>query len=309
MPWRHLVLALAVVLVWGSNFVVIRLGLEHLPPLTLATLRYVFALLPAVFFLPRPQVPWRTLMLYGFAAGGQFALLFIAMGGGGTLVADARASGDADAAGWISPGLASLAIQTQVFFTVGLAIWLRGERLRRPQVLGLMLAVAGLAGITLHGEGGAQPLGLALVLLAAASWACGNLVVMHAPRVDMLAFVVWASLFSIPPLAALALWVEGPAAIAHGLRTATFSSWAAVLWQAVGNTLFGYAAWGWLLARHPAASVSPLALGVPIVGLTTSALWLGEPMPAWKLIGAALVLTGLAVPVLAQRAAAARSGR
>ena len=106
LPWRHLLIALAVVVVWGSNFVVIRLALEHLPPLTLATLRYVFALLPAVFFLPRPAVPWRVLALYGVAIGGQFGLLFIAMGGGGTLAADASPEGGLPTAGWISPGLA-----------------------------------------------------------------------------------------------------------------------------------------------------------------------------------------------------------
>lgn len=302
LPWRHLLLALAVVTVWGSNFVVIRLGLEHLPPLALATLRYVFALLPAVFFLPRPAVPWRTLALYGLAIGcGQFGLLFIAMGGGGTLAADASAGSALHAGGWISPGLASLVIQTQVFFTVGVAMWSRGERLQRPQAVGLVLAVSGLLTIALHGDGGASPLGLALVLLAAASWACGNLVVMRAPRVDMLAFVVWASLFSVPPLAALSLLIEGPVAIGRGLAEATWVTWAAVLWQSVGNTLFGYAAWGWLLARHPAASVSPLALGVPVVGMASSAFWLGEPMPAWKVLGAALVLAGLAVPILAQQ--------
>lgn len=308
MPWRHLLLALAVITVWGSNFVVIRVALEHLPPLTLATLRYVFALLPAVFFLPRPAVPWSTLALYGLAVGvGQFGLLFIAMGGGSTLGAGAAASGAPG--GWISPGLASLVIQTQVFFTVGLAVALRGERVRPAQLAGLLLAVCGLASIAWQGDGAARPIGLLLVLLAAASWACANLVVMRAPRMDMLAFVVWASAYAVPPLALLSLLVEGPAAIARGLGAATAATWAAVLWQAVGNTLFGYAAWGWLLARHPAGSVSPLALGVPVVGLASAWLWLDEPMPAWKLAGAAVVLAALALPLLAQRWARHRAAR
>ena len=65
LPWRHALLALAVVAVWGTNFPIIRIALDGMPPLTLATLRFVFALLPAAFFLPRPQVPWRDLALYG----------------------------------------------------------------------------------------------------------------------------------------------------------------------------------------------------------------------------------------------------
>lgn len=76
-------------------------------------------------------------------------------------------------------------------------------------------------------------------------------------------------------------------------------------WQAAGNTLFGYAAWGWLLVRHAAATVTPLALGVPVFGIGASALWLGEALPAWKLLAAALVLAGLALNLLWPRLEAA----
>ena len=106
----------------------------------------------------------------------------------------------------------------------------------------------------------------------------------------------------------LSLLFEGPAAIAAGVRAADGATWAAVVWQAAGNTLFGYAAWGWLLARHPAATVAPLALGVPVFGLASSALWLGEPLPAWLLAAAALVLGGLALNLLWPRIEAALRG-
>jgi len=114
----------------------------------------------------------------------------------------------------------------------------------------------------------------------------------------MLAYVVWASLFSIPPLFLMSLWLEGWPAIVAGVAHADALTWAAVAWQAVGNTMFGYAAWGWLLARHPAATVTPMALLVPVFGMGASAILLGESLPAWKLIAAALVLTGLAVNML-----------
>lgn len=279
---RDALLALAVVAVWGTNFVVIKFALAHLPPLTLATLRFVFALLPAVFVLRRPAVPWRNLALYGVLIGaGQFGLLYFAM--------------QSD----ISPGLASLVIQVQVFFTIGLAMLLERERLRPLQGLALVLAAAGLAVIAWHADASATPLGLALVLLAALSWAGGNIASRHAGRVNMLAYVVWASLFSVPPLALLAWWVDGPQAIATGLQAADASTWAAVLWQAWGNTLFGYAVWGALLARHAAASVAPTALLVPVFGLAASAWWLGEPLPAWKLFAALLVIGGLALNLIA----------
>ncbi len=303
MPARHLLLALAVVTVWGSNFVVIRHALEHLPPLALATLRYALAFLPAALLLPRPALPWTTLAAYGLTIGvGQFGLLFIAMSGGLGAVGVTAAP---HAGGWISPGLASLVIQTQVFFTVGLAMRFGGARqavrIAPRQIVGAALALAGLGLIAAFGGGAASGPGLALVLAAAASWAVGNVVTMRAPRVDMLAFVVWASAFAVPPLALLSWLFEGPAAVQAGLGSADLSTWAAVAWQALGNTLFGYAAWGWLLARHPASAVAPLALGVPVVGMASSALLLGEPLPGWKLAAAALVLAGLALHVLAGR--------
>ena len=281
LPPRHLLLALAVVAVWGTNFVVIKWTLGSLPPLLLGALRFALAFAPAALFVRRPAVAWRVLAAYGVLIGaGQFGLLFIAM----------RAD--------ITPGLASLVVQTQVFFTIGLAMALAGERVRGFQVVALVLAAAGLAVIATHTDASTTPLGLVLVLLAALSWAAGNLVSKRAGRVDMLGFMVWSSLFAVPPLALLSLWLEGPQAIAQGLAGAGAGVWAAVLWQSIGNTLFGYGAWAWLLARHPAATVTPMALLVPLFGIGASALLLAEALPGWKLASAALVLAGLALNVL-----------
>ena len=133
------------------------------------------------------------------------------------------------------------------------------------------------------------------LLLAAAAWACGNQVARSMGRVQMLGVVVWSSLFALPPLLALSLVFEGPARMAQGLAAADAAVWAAVVWQALGNTLFGYAAWGWLLSRHPAATVAPIALLVPVFGMAASALILAEGLPGWKLAAAALVLAGLAL--------------
>jgi len=179
------------------------------------------------------------------------------------------------------------------------------ERLTRLQVVALVLAATGLGVILWHTDGTTTPLGLGLVLLAALSWAGGNLVSRRAGRINMLAYVVWSCLFAVPPLVLLALVFEGPQALATALTHAGAGTWAAVLWQAVGNTLFGYAAWAWLLARHPAATIVPLALGVPIFGMATAALALGEPLPGWKLGAAALVIGGLALNLLGPQLTAA----
>jgi O-acetylserine/cysteine efflux transporter len=281
LSWPHALLALAVTAVWGTNFVVIRWALDDLPPFTLAALRFTFAVLPAIAFVRRPDVPWKDLAAYGLLIGaGQFGLLFLAMDG------------------FISPGLASLVIQAQVFFTVGLAMLLSREALRSFQWAALALGAAGLGLIAVRTEGDSTLPGLGLVLLAALCWAGGNLVARRHPKASMLAFVIWSSLFSAPPLILLAMLVEGPSAIAAGVRAADAGTWAAVAWQTLGNTLFGYTAWGYLLARHPAAVVSPMALLVPVFGMGASALLLGEAMPGRKLAAAALVLGGLALNLL-----------
>ncbi len=274
----HFLWALAVVAIWGSNFVVIKLALNHLPPLLFATLRFVVVVFPLIFFVKRPPVSWGNLASYGILIGaGQFGLMFIAM------------------KGHISPGITSLVIQAQVFVTIGISVLRGSERLRGYQYFALGLAALGLAVIAINGGGSATPLGLILVLLAAISWGTANIVSRAAGKIDMLAYVVWAAIFSIPPLLAFSLVFEGWSADLEGVQQADWLSWAAVLWQALANTMFGYGMWGWLLARYPAASVTPMALLVPIFGMGTSALVLGEALPAWKIIAAILVLSGLAL--------------
>ncbi len=287
MSYSHLLLALSVVFIWGTNFVVIRWGLDGLPPFLFAALRFAFSALPWLLFIRRPAVPWHKLAAFGVLLGvGQFALLFLAI----------RAD--------ISPGLASLVIQIQVFFTIGLSLLALGERVRGYQLAGLVLALAGLALIALHLDATLTLKGLVLVIAAAFFWSCANLVVKTVGRVDMLGFMVWTSLFAAPPLLLLSWWMEGPQAIVQAVTHAGLGVWACVLWQALGNTLFGYGAWNWLLARHPAATVTPMALLVPVFGMGASALSLGESLPGWKLGAAALVLCGLGVIVLWPKARA-----
>ncbi len=281
LPLRHFLLALAVVAVWGSNFTIARLALRDFPPVFFAFLRFLLVFFPAALFIRRPAVPWRLLAAYGFLIGAvQFGFLFVAL------------KGD------ISPGLASLVVQSQAFFTIGLSIFLSGERVKPFQWLALALAASGLGVIIVHGGADATPLGVILVLVAALGWAGGNQVSRMSGPVDMLGYVVWSSLFALPPLLLLALLVDGWPAIHAGLAQAGAVAWAALAYQAVANSMFGYAVWGWLLARHPAATVAPLSLLVPVFGFTVSALVLGEAFPFWKLAAFALVLGGLGFNLL-----------
>jgi len=292
LPLRHFLLALAVVAVWGSNFTVAKLALHDLPPVFFAFLRFLLVFFPAALFIRRPAVPWRLLAAYGVLIGAvQFGFLFMAM------------KHD------ISPGLASLVVQSQAFFTIGLAMMLSGEQVKPFQWLALLLAASGLAVIMVHGGADATPVGVILVLVAALGWAGGNQVSRLSDEVNMLAYVVWSSVFALPPLLALALFVDGWPAIRSGLTHAGAVAWASLAYQAVANSMFGYAVWGWLLARYPAATVAPLSLLVPVFGFTVSALVMGENFPMWKLAAFALVLGGLAFNLLWPRFAATTARR
>jgi O-acetylserine/cysteine efflux transporter len=278
---RDFLLALTVVAVWGSNFVVIKYALAELPPLLFAALRFTLAFIPAAFFLRCPALPRSNLAIYGVLIGvGQFGVLYIAMNG------------------HISPGLASLVIQTQVFFTIAMAMRLTGETVKPYQYFALLLATAGIGIIAGHTDGTTTLGGLALVLFAALSWAAANIIAKRAVGANMLAYVVWSSVYAVPPLLILSVAFEGIDAIKLGLDSATTTTWLAVIWQSFGNTLFGYAVWGWLLARYPAATVTPMALLVPVFGMTASSFWLAESLPTWKLLAAGMVMSGLALNLL-----------
>jgi O-acetylserine/cysteine efflux transporter len=281
LPLPHALLALATVAIWGTNFPIIKLAVDQMPPLLVAALRFLFVFVPAALFVPRPAVPLRQMAAYGLLIGvGQFGLLYIAL------------------TAFISPGLTSLIVQTQVFFTILLSILIAKETVAVHNWLGLALAAGGIVVIGLNRGGDATLVGILMVLGAALSWSIGNMVGKAARPESMAAFMVWTSLFAFPPLLVLSLLVEGPAAIGRGLASAGLATWAAVLWQALGNALFGYTAWGFLLSKHPAALIVPSALLVPVFGMASSTLWLGEPMPAWKLIAAGLVIAGLAINLL-----------
>ena len=279
LPASHLLLALAIVAVWGTNFVVIKLSLGAFPPFLFAALRYTFAFLPLVFFVPKPKVSWVNLCVYGLAVGvGQFGILYFAI--------DGR----------ISPGLASLVIQTQVFFTIGFAMFFAKERLRTYQMVAVLVAMTGLVIIALHTDANTTFLGLALVVFTGFSWGVANTVSRRAGSINMLAYVVWASAFAIPPLFAISFVFEGGwQHMSTSIASAPTGAWAGVLWQSWGNTIFGYSAWAWLLSKHPAAVVAPAPLLVPIFGMGAAAYFLAEPLPLWKIMAAGLVITGLVV--------------
>lgn len=280
-------LALLVVLIWGINFVVIELGLQGLPPILFTALRFLFAALPLVFFLKRPSVSWRLLAGYAaFQFAIQFSLLFCGMKLG------------------FPPGLTSLVIQLQAFFTIGLAVAVLGERPLKMQVAGAAIAFSGMALVASQLDAGATVLGFMLVIAAAFSWGIGNIFTKRMGKVDTLALVAWGSLLAAPPLLAVSLLAEGPGAVTAALSHLTWLSAGAVLFQAYPTTILGFGIWSLLMRKYPAATVAPFTLLVPVVAMFSAALVLGEALQWWKVLAAALVICGLALNQFGARFAA-----
>jgi O-acetylserine/cysteine efflux transporter len=287
---RDLAWILVIVALWGFSFVPIAIGLREVPPFALVALRFFFAAVPLVFFVKPPRMPVHYVIAYGLAIGVlQFGLLFLGMKLG------------------MPAGLSSLVIQLQVFFTIGLAIAFLGDRLRHENAIGAAIAMAGLILLAIYKiRGGASStfVGFLLVILAAVAWAAGNVIAKRAAGAhepDMFALVVWSSLVPPLPLAVLSYLFEGGAASWAAVVNASALTWACVLFMAWVATLFGFASWARLLHRYPTALVSPFALLIPVSGLASGALFLGESLAVLQAIGVGLVFAGLAVNVYGPR--------
>ena len=288
MQKRDLLLGLVVVIVWGLNFIAIKLGLQDVPPLLLGALRFVLATIPAVFFLPKPPVAWTWLIALSLSLNvGQFSFLFIGIKLG------------------MPAGLASLVLQAQAFFTLFAAVAYLGEHMSWHNLAGLGLAACGMAVIGSQQADNLTLAGFWCTLLAAASWGIGNIIMRRAtfgvPSFSMLSLVVWAGVMAILPLTLLSLLLEGFDAWLAVWESPSWISAGSLVYLSFCATLLGYALWGKLLSRYPAATVSPLALLVPLVGLSSSAVFLDETLTLWQIIGALLVMTGLATHVLGGR--------
>ena len=290
---RDLLLVLAVVTIWGFAFVPMRWALDDVPPFALAALRFFFAAVPAILFIRRPNVGVGSLFAYGLAIGVfQFGLLFLGMQLG------------------MPAGLSSLVIQTQVFFTIGFAAWWLHDRLQRASMIGAAFATAGVVLLAAHkmSAGATTTLaGFLLVIGAAIAWAIGNVIAKRAAgrrEVDMVGLVVWASLAAPLPLAVASWFFEGGPLVVTAIANMRWQTWGCILFMSYFATLFGLATWNALLHRYPTAVITPFALLIPVSGLVSGAVLLGEELAPLQFAGAALVLAGLAWNVYGAQARA-----
>ncbi|EKT59898.1 EamA family transporter [Providencia sneebia] len=294
MSFKDILLALCVVIIWGVNFVIIKLGVTALPPLLLGALRFLFVAFPAVFFFKRPKVPFKLILIYGLTISfGQFAFLFCAIRVG------------------MPAGITSVILQSQAFFTLLLGAIVLKESLRLPHFFGMLIAVFGLTilakGATEGGLDDIPMLGLIFTLIAGFSWACGNItnrMIMQHPgseKCSSLSLVSWSALIPIIPFL-ISSWIfEGQEAMTQGLLGFNWSIFGTILYLAYLSTFVGYGLWGVLLGRYEAWRVAPFSLLVPLFGLSSSVLFLGEHVNGIQITGLTLMMIGLIITLFGQR--------
>lgn len=290
MKVRDVALAIFVVIVWGLNFAVIKFGISEMRPLLLVALRFTFAAFPAIIFVKRPTVSWKYIIAYGLTVGvGQFSCLFYAIYIG------------------MPAGVASVVLQAQAFFTILFAGILFKERVTVSQMVGLVVAGLGLvliSGNILSQQETSIPYGaFLLTLVAAVFWGLSNIVIRKASldatskgrKLNMFSMVVWSSLVPPLPMLAASFIIEKSNLMEFSFESIHASAVFSILYLSFFATLMGYGIWSMLLAKYPAQKVAPLSLLVPVIGLGTAQLVLGERLSVEQWLGGAIVIVGLIV--------------
>lgn len=285
MNLKDYLLILLVIGIWGVNFLFMKFALNEIPPMVLGMLRFFCVVFPAVFLLKRPPVPWHLLAAYGLTISfGQFALMFTALDWG------------------LPTGLAALMLQVQVFFTVLIAGIVLREPVLAHHLLGMFTAAVGLVFIGIGHYQGQLPITAMLpVFGAAASWACGNIIVKRIGSVNALSLVVWGGIPAFCAFTLASLLLYGTDGLAQHISNLSWKGIVGILFLAYVASLVGYTGWGALLAKHPAGRVTPFALLVPVIALLAGYLVLNERLAAWHWLGIVVVMAGLTLHIFGSK--------
>lgn len=280
MKLKDTLLALLVIIIWGVNFSIVKIGLEEIPPILFSALRFTIISIPAVFFIPPPKTSfWNIIGVGVFLGVLQFTLLFYAV------------------KFHASAGLSSLILQAQVFFTIGLGIILFKEIISKIQIIGIIIAAIGFVSFFFVSNENITLMGVNLILLAAFCWAISNIIMKGIEDVNLLHFMIWVSLIPPIPLFILSFFTEtqDPVSI---ISTASIISWGSLIYGSYLSTLLAFSIWGFLLKKYSTATIMPFSLLIPIVAIITSNIVLRESISILQLIGGSLILIGLLFSVL-----------
>jgi O-acetylserine/cysteine efflux transporter len=274
---QHIGLAVFGMAIWGFNFVAISVVLKELPPFLFTGMRFFATFMPFIFFVRKPAVSWLQIFYIGLTLMTlQFAFMFkgMEMGVGG--------------------GVASTVVQCQAFFTLLIGAIILREKPAPREIAGLFIAVIGIVFITLT-MNAASVGGILLLIIASFFWAIGSVLLKRVGNVDMLSLVIYASLVPPIPMFAMSYFFEGPERVSTALHTVSINSLLALAYIVLASTLMVYTIWAYLIKTYEAKQVAPFGLLVPIFGVFSGWLLMGEQFGPQRLLGASLVFTGLIV--------------
>ena len=278
----HILLAIAMAMLWGFGFVTSKYAAIHMEPLFFLALRFIAVSLILVWFVRLPRGQLKAVMLFAFSMGaGHFGLFYIALEMG------------------VEASTAAIIWQTQVPMTVVLAAFLLGDKPGGFGIIGIVIAFGGvlvLVGEPRHFDNG---LAIGLMLASCVMWAIANIQAKKLTDVGPLALNAWMSVFSAFMLLACSLVFE------HGqLESYLVADWrlhGSLIYQVVGSTVLAYWIWYFLLGRHPISRVSGFMLLVPFFGVLSGIFALGEPMTWPTALGGIVTLIGVSLIVLSRR--------
>jgi O-acetylserine/cysteine efflux transporter len=278
MNFKDFLLAILITAIWGLNFSVIKIGLTSLDPFTLAGVRFLLCAFPLVFFIKKPDIPMFYVVFYGILFGvGLWGMVNLGIYFGA------------------SAGIASLVLQTSVFFTIIMGVIFLQEKIEKIKIVGFILAVLGLVFILNLTDGSITYVGLILVVIGALSWSIANVVVKKSGVTKIFSLMIWSSLFSPIPLLLLAYLTQGQEVFSNFLTNIDGKAIFSILFQVYPTTLFGYWIWNTLINKYEISKVAPLSLLVPIFGLLGSYIIFNEEMSMGKIIACVLIIGGLLV--------------
>jgi O-acetylserine/cysteine efflux transporter len=269
---------LFVMLLWGLNFVVAKIGLQHMPPILFIALRFLLVAVLLVFIVPMPRGRlWGIFALSVVLGLVHFTLMFNAM-----RVLDA--------------GTTSVVIQLQLPFAVILSALIFKDKFGWRSIVGMVLAFAGVILIAGEPRLSDNLFYVGLVVAAAFFFALANIQMKKLGDVDPNAINAWMSLFAVPQLLLASALLE------HGqIEALEAISWpflGSLFYQSVIMVILSYGLWYGLLRRYPVGQVVPFVLLQPILGVLSGAALLGEPITLHTVLGGLLTLVGVGVIVL-----------
>ncbi|MDC0948589.1 EamA family transporter [Gammaproteobacteria bacterium] len=284
MSFKDFLLATLVTAIWGLNFSVIKIGLSSLDPFTLAGVRFLLCAFPLVFFVRKPDVPMSYVASYGILFGvGLWGMVNLGIYFG------------------TSAGIASLTLQTSVFFTIIMGVVFLQEKVEKSKIAGFILAILGLVFILNLADGSVTYIGLALIVIAALSWSMSNVIVKKSGATRIFSLMIWSSLFSPIPLFLLAYFTQGQEVFFSFLSNIDNKAIFSIFFQVYPVTLFGYWVWNTLINKYDISKVAPLSLLVPIFGLLGSYIIFDEEMSTGKIVACVLIISGLLVNVFGHK--------